>query len=375
MEMKIQLLIFKNVVKLSAITLGLVLVFLSPVFITSFGQEESSRIEFDSEFYKINQKAKLTVYDSSANLSDESMEIIYANITSKSNLVETLVILTETSPNSGVFKNSNLLFTTKDHFFKINGMIKMSINDPSKSDNQNQDTVEVKVFSSSDEEGITFSIKETSATSGKFIENFTLHYKPSKFNQVQVREWDILSIKYDNVLEKGIVVPQSTKSGTAIKVSEEGDTIEASYLGLKSSTIIEKFDEKNDDEAIAGGGTGGLTISIIFLQVITSLSSDSDKNETDENQTIIIPDWIKDVAEFWCGDQIEDAEFIQAIQYLLDNQIITVPQAQPGVAGAGQQVPQWVKNNACWWSQGQISDAEFTNAIQYLVKEGIIVIN
>lgn len=40
----------------------------------------------------------------------------------------------------------------------------------------------------------------------------------------------------------------------------------------------------------------------------------------------------------------------------------------------GQQVsiPSWVKNTALWWGQGQISDAEFVKAIQWLVDNGLI---
>ena len=40
----------------------------------------------------------------------------------------------------------------------------------------------------------------------------------------------------------------------------------------------------------------------------------------------------------------------------------------------GQQVsiPKWVKNTALWWGQGQISDADFVKAIQWLVDNGMI---
>jgi len=35
-------------------------------------------------------------------------------------------------------------------------------------------------------------------------------------------------------------------------------------------------------------------------------------------------------------------------------------------------VPDWVKNNAQWWAEGKISEQEYLNAIQFLVDEGII---
>ena len=86
-----------------------------------------------------------------------------------------------------------------------------------------------------------------------------------------------------------------------------------------------------------------------------------------------IPSWVKNVAGFWCKDQIDDASFIEGIQYLINNGIIIVPAKSEGQASS-QEIPQWVKNNACWWSEGSITDLDFASGIQYLVKEGIIVV-
>jgi hypothetical protein len=86
-----------------------------------------------------------------------------------------------------------------------------------------------------------------------------------------------------------------------------------------------------------------------------------------------IPSWVKNVAGFWCQDQIDNASFIEGIQYLIDNGIIIVPAKSQGQASA-QEIPQWVKNNACWWSEGSITDLDFASGIQYLVKQGIIVV-
>tara|TARA_B100000029_G_scaffold127885_1_gene121496 strand:+ start:206 stop:1603 length:1398 start_codon:yes stop_codon:yes gene_type:complete len=37
-------------------------------------------------------------------------------------------------------------------------------------------------------------------------------------------------------------------------------------------------------------------------------------------------------------------------------------------------IPDWVKNTAGWWANNEIPDSAFVNAIQYLIKEGIMVI-
>ena len=88
---------------------------------------------------------------------------------------------------------------------------------------------------------------------------------------------------------------------------------------------------------------------------------------------ISIPNWLKNVAEFWCQEKIDDASFVEGIQYLIDSGIIVIP-ATTERYGQTQGVPQWVKNNACWWSDGSITDFDFAGGIEYLVREGIIAV-
>lgn len=40
--------------------------------------------------------------------------------------------------------------------------------------------------------------------------------------------------------------------------------------------------------------------------------------------------------------------------------------------GQSTTIPSWVKNTALWWGQGQISDAEFIKALQWLINQGIL---
>jgi len=86
---------------------------------------------------------------------------------------------------------------------------------------------------------------------------------------------------------------------------------------------------------------------------------------------LLIPDWIKEVAAFWCDDKIDDSSFIEGIQYLIDNDIIIVSATSSG-AGGSQTIPSWVKNNACWWSMNLISDEDFAGGLEYLIGQGII---
>ena len=86
---------------------------------------------------------------------------------------------------------------------------------------------------------------------------------------------------------------------------------------------------------------------------------------------LVIPEWVKNIAEFWCQDKIDDASFVEGIQYLIDNNIIIVSTTSLN-SGQSQEIPEWVKNNACWWADGLITDQDFASGIEYLIAEGIL---
>ena len=89
---------------------------------------------------------------------------------------------------------------------------------------------------------------------------------------------------------------------------------------------------------------------------------------------ISIPTWIKNNAEWWADDLIDDSAFLQGIQYLIKEGIMVVPPTETSESPESQQVPAWIKNNAGWWADGQIDDNSFVSGIQYLIKNGIIIV-
>jgi len=84
-----------------------------------------------------------------------------------------------------------------------------------------------------------------------------------------------------------------------------------------------------------------------------------------------IPDWIKNNAEWWADDQIDDNSFVQGIQFLIKEDILKIPPTTQGAAGSNE-IPAWIKNNAGWWAEGAIDDDSFIQGIQFLIKEGIM---
>ena len=87
-----------------------------------------------------------------------------------------------------------------------------------------------------------------------------------------------------------------------------------------------------------------------------------------------IPSWIKSNAGWWADGTISDGEFVNGIEFLIKDEIISVvPTAMS--PQTSDVVPAWVKSNAGWWADGTISDGEFVNGIQHLIKIGLVSVS
>jgi len=86
-----------------------------------------------------------------------------------------------------------------------------------------------------------------------------------------------------------------------------------------------------------------------------------------------IPRWIKNNAGWWADGKIDDNSFIQGIQFLIKEGIMSIQSTQSSGTGSNE-IPPWIKNNAGWWADGKIDDNSFIQGIQFLIKEGIITV-
>lgn len=84
-----------------------------------------------------------------------------------------------------------------------------------------------------------------------------------------------------------------------------------------------------------------------------------------------IPSWVKNTAEWWSEGRVGDSDFINGVQYLIDQKIIQVQKTNSTVLTPNG-IPIWIKNNAGWWANGVINDSDFVQGLQYLVQENII---
>ena len=94
-----------------------------------------------------------------------------------------------------------------------------------------------------------------------------------------------------------------------------------------------------------------------------------------------IPNWIKNVAGWWANDEISEIEFLAGIEYLINNNIISIgftpcsAKIENQHSSSTNLIPVWIKNNAGWWATDQIEDDDFINGIEYLLKIQIITID
>lgn len=105
-------------------------------------------------------------------------------------------------------------------------------------------------------------------------------------------------------------------------------------------------------------------------QIMESLVTKTQVTTQDSKSKL--PDWIKQVTGFWVKDQIDDAEFVQVIEYLIQQKIITIPHAETAKGEAGVEIPKWIKTNAKFWVDGVISDNEFATGLEWLINNGRI---
>jgi len=122
-------------------------------------------------------------------------------------------------------------------------------------------------------------------------------------------------------------------------------------------------------------------VLIILFSLIGSSILIPNSSAQEETQ---IPNWIKNVAGWWAVNEISEKEFLGAIEYLINNNIISIPFMPCGGVAAiaasnpmleAKLIPDWVKNNAGWWATDQIRDADFINGIEYLIKKDILGID
>ncbi len=97
-----------------------------------------------------------------------------------------------------------------------------------------------------------------------------------------------------------------------------------------------------------------------------------DENWSETEVISVVPDWVKNNAKWWADGTIDDGSFIQAIQFLIKEDIISIDSVASSATESTKVVPAWVKNNAGWWADELISESDFLKGIKFLIQTGVI---
>ena len=152
------------------------------------------------------------------------------------------------------------------------------------------------------------------------------------------------SYNYGEKLDYNIIVEEVTGEDAVIFIT---DTI-----GNKSQLFSIQIYEKESrviapfafDSIIWREGTYQLE-----LQYSGAISTTKFTIENDG--TIGIPYWIKDISKLWVSGQTGDSEYAKTIQFLIDEKIIFNPSP-----GQELHIPEWFKYTTAWWTNNQIPD-------------------
>ncbi|MFB5615200.1 MAG: peptidase [Candidatus Nitrosomaritimum yanchengensis] len=161
-----------------------------------------------------------------------------------------------------------------------------------------------------------------------------------------------IAVEYDfSVTQNGKTIHQ--QSGTSTDSREQLNSAEFTIPSGMSGIAFLNFDNLNENDLAR------TSIPIVIDRI------------GNQNNEISIPEWVRNNAAWWSDGQIDDGTFIQAIEYLIKNDIILIPKTQQESSDS-QEIPAWIKNNAAWWSDGQIDDETFVQGLQFLIQKGIL---
>ena len=104
-----------------------------------------------------------------------------------------------------------------------------------------------------------------------------------------------------------------------------------------------------------------LIIILLFISSIILFFSFSEAYAEDDHE---IPEWLKTIALWWVNDKVDDIEFVTAIQYLIKDKIIILPETSQQ-----SEYPRWLTNNAGLWAAKIFTNSDFNFDPEYVKKK------
>jgi len=175
-----------------------------------------------------------------------------------------------------------------------------------------------------------------------------------------------------------IIDPNGNIATATGSINNEGDLKRVATFSI---TFSEDIQWSNSDLVIRTWNdnlNSGDIIVYDAIQVAPSVEEISFEEslpepEVEQLKSQYVPIWIKNNAAWWSQELIEDSDFVAGIEYLIQNEIITIQDNQVIASSySSDEIPEWIKYNAGWWSEDLITEKEFIDGLQWLISNGII---
>ena len=171
---------------------------------------------------------------------------------------------------------------------------------------------------------------------------------------------EIIGIYDDENIFRNVVIESNEKDGFKI-ISFE---FELTTIMDETTLMIILWDERRNAS------------KNYFLDSIKVVNKNNLELSKIDNNEFTVPAWIKSNAGWWADGQIDNSSFLGGIEYLIKTNILVIDTKQKEqVSYTGtpsDTVPDWIKNTAHWWSDDLISEKEFVKSLQFLINNNII---
>ena len=249
-------------------------------FITAHNAYAVVNISWDSPDHSIfdgNVSPFLTATTSKFTVTDTSLDhnnvvdTINVLVNSTSDPTGITLTLTETGPNTGIFVNTNLIFTNGTKVFGIPSTQTIGISKPSLAGTGEiisgpSSSEGIQVFSTTNSSGIFMNLTETGHSTGLFTAKLKFTSGSSiNGSSISVHPGDTVTIMDVNNLdvENEMVLPNPDSAFGALP-AKINDFVSATYGGVKATTRLDAFTSP-------GGGGGGLIRPGLVLDLLAAL--------------------------------------------------------------------------------------------------------
>ena len=81
--------------------------------------------------------------------------------------------------------------------------------------------------------------------------------------------------------------------------------------------------------------------------------------------TVVVPNWVKQVAYFWVAGEISGNDYLKMLGSLVDEGLISGNGGEPFM-------PNWLAAPTAWWLERLISDEAYVTMLQFVVDAGVV---